>query len=284
MESKTRFTDELKLFESIIAFGNKLVNWEKEIPTIIEYKFPIIVQLSRTIEIVKAIKTLIESNEYSTILILLRSQIESYLYLSYLLEEDTINRCLAYNYWHILEEKKGYEKATPGTEMNKQLLNSIQKDKNNNISLSFSFSDYSEKIKELEGKISLPIYAIIQSKVEELKRKKTRRPNWYQYFNEKNENIKELAYSLELQAAYEGEYRYNSKSTHSNDAHASYFERELENYENTVIECVIESSHFIIQIYKTYIEKRQNDKIQELNAWFYGEIESLRSRIIEKLG
>lgn len=283
MESKQDFIEESKLFESIIAFGNKLTNWEMERPEIIEYKSPIIVQLNRTIEIIKAIKILVENNEPSTILILLRSQIESYFYLSYLLEDDTINRCLAYNYWHILESKKGFEKATPGTETNKQLSNSIKKDKNDGISLSANFADYLEKIKELEGKLNLPIFTTVRNKVGELKKKEIKRPKWYQYFNEKNINIKELAYNLGLHAAYEGGYRYNSMSTHSNDAHASYFEREKENHANTVIECVVESSHFAIQLYKDYIEKRQKDKMQELSVWFYDDIESLRSKIIEKL-
>lgn len=281
MKSKSAFEDELKLFESIIAFGKKLVNWEEERPEIIEFKFPIIVQLNRTIEIVKAIKILIENKEYSTILILLRSQIESYFYLSYLLEDEIENRCLAYNYWHIFDSKKGYERATSGTETNKQLSKSIQKDKNIGISLSENFADYSEKIKELEKKLSLPIFSVVRNKAEELKSNKIKRPNWYQYFNEKNKNIKELAYNLGLHAAYESAYRYNSKSTHSNDAHASYLENGI--HTNMVIECVVESSHFTILLYKDYIEKRQKDKMNDLSDWFYDEIESVRSKIIKKL-
>jgi hypothetical protein len=199
------------------------------------------------------------------------------------LEDDTINRCLAYNYWHILEEKKGYEKATSGTESNKQLSKSIQKDKNDGISLSAHFVDYSEKIKELEEKLNLPIFTSVRNKVEELKNKKIKKLNWYQYFNEKNINIKELASNIELHAACEGGYRYNSRSTHSNDAHVSYLEREKENHASMVNKCVVESSHFTIQLYKACIEERHKDKMQELSDWFYDEIESVRSKIIENL-
>ena len=287
--ASSELMEESKLIEKLLIFGTNLLKWEMDSAKEAA-KFPLIFQLRRTLEILDSIQILIKHSNSSTLMILLRSQIESFFYIEYLIREETQKRGIAYNYWHLKEMAKNYERLIPGTELYKQLQSHFRKDTSGNFQFDISSVDPEKSFSEIQSILNNEIFFDIKEEENRLKAENIKNPKWYQFYNPKNCSLKELSSSLGFNGLYEGSYRLNSRSTHGNDSHEGYFKYkpegkiELFNIRTPVmtLDCTKESSHYALTLYQDYIEKRLPEYSDEFNSWFNTEIEKLRGKILER--
>lgn len=153
---------------------------------------------------IKTLKTLFEVNQLDAINIILRSAFEGYVYLSFILEKDTVNRAKAYAYKNKIEEikilKSLTENNSTGKKMRKYIGRSIEE-----INVM-----YSQIITE-------DSYKKMQNKYKELYSSKELKKFWYD-FDDKTKSFEQLCIKMDMEEKYSLIYRLFSKDVHSNRA------------------------------------------------------------------
>lgn len=281
--------EQSNLIEKLVIFGTNLLSWELESKEK-SGKFALIFLLRRTLEILDSISILIKNSTSSTLMILIRSQIECFFYIEFILRENTKQRGISYTYWHLKDFKKIYEKLSPGYEQSKQIQGIFSEDTSGNIELDSPPLNLQDILNDINFRLNNEIYSEIKEEEKRLRSLKIKTPKWYQYYNQDINSIEKLASSLGCGALYEVNYRLTSRSTHGNDSHEGYFDYNADKTINLYnirtpvmsLDCTIESSHFALKLYQSYIEKRLPECSDFFNNWFNDEIQELREMILDK--
>jgi len=213
-----------------------------------------------------------------------------FFYIEFILRENTNQRGIAYTYWHLKDLKKIYEKINPGSDQNKQIQDIFSKDTSGNTQLDSPPIDLQNILNDINLRLNNAIYSEIKEEEKRLRTLKIKAPKWYQHYNQDINSIEKLASSLGCGALYEVNYRLTSRSTHGNDSHEGHFDYNADKTINLYnirtpvmsLDCTIESSHFALTMYQSYIEKRLPEYSDFFNNWFNEEIQELREMILDK--
>ena len=282
--------EQSKLIKELLIFGTNLLDWELK-SSEKSAKFPLIFLIRRTLEILDSISILIRNSNSSTLMMLLRVQIELFFYIEYLIRENTKVRGNCHNYWHLKELKKSYKRLDANTELGKQFLSTHKKDKSSNTQLDLPSSSFLEKkLTDINRRLDHKMYSEIMEEEKRLKGLNIKKPKWYQYYNENTGNIEKLASCLDFHSLYEVNYRLTSRSIHGIDSYEGVFHYNSDgtldicNIREPVmsLDCAIESSHFALSLYKSYIERRLPKYSNIFNNWFNTRIQDLRQKYLNE--
>ena len=174
---------------------------------------PSIMLFRNTIELIGSISTLLINFYSEPARIILRTLLESSLYIEYMSQEETPKRSLSFLICHYHDKLNSYYTLLPDSQQNKQMKKKLEKDeylKEIKIEDSELLNFH---IKNLEDLIKTDLYNEVEKEYKRIKKIKKGKPVWYELFNGPN-SIEKLAYHLNKGSLYEFIYRDLSKRTH----------------------------------------------------------------------
>jgi hypothetical protein len=203
--------------EEVVNFGTHVIQWELNEAKGGDENIPIAMILRNILDMLDATSILVKSSSIDPCKALLRTTLESFFGLEYILESDTKSRALAFLVCHYQKELKMLNKLDPHHQSNVQLKHKLQVDR------SVSKSGELPKVKDVKNAIenvnrilALPIYKETLSKYTELQELGIKSPKWYNLYS-KIKNIDQLASYLNRQYLYEIMYRFLSEIVHGSD-------------------------------------------------------------------
>jgi hypothetical protein len=201
------------LIDSVVNFGTHLIKWEVEKELDDKENIVHILFLKNILELADGISILVKKSSIEPSKILLRSMLENFFQLEYLLEKDTENRAQCFIVWKLLKDVKFYEKLNLNTQEGKQFRAAFNNDKfikNYNITSRF---DYLEGKATIDKLLKIPKHIPI---IEEYRRAKLKNKNlkWFS-LHDGPKNIAELATVLKHNNSYEIFYREFSENVHA---------------------------------------------------------------------
>lgn len=203
--------------EEVVNFGTHLLNWDIERTNGGDENLPIAMIFRHIVELTDSISILVGKSAIDASKPLLRSALESYLNLKYMLAEDSKSRALAFLVCNYHKELKFLEKLDPN---NKADYGQLQTKIKNEQTLQFEFelphiSGSVNRIAQLEKLLSLPIYQDAENEYQRL-RSQMKNPEWYRFWNGPA-RIEALADSVGHSMLYELLYRNWSGAIHGTD-------------------------------------------------------------------
>jgi len=175
---------------------------------------PIVMLFRNSIELVGSISSLLINLYSEPAKIILRTLLESTLYIEYLTQKDTARRSLSFLICQYHNKLNGYKKFDLKTQQGKQFKKQLEKDE---FLENYEFKDQKLlqfHINNLESLVKLDLYSEVEVEYQRLKKlNPKRKPVWYEFF-EGPKSIEKLAYELKLGSIYEIIYRNLSKGTH----------------------------------------------------------------------
>ena len=178
---------------------------------------PLIMFFRNSIELIGSISSL-NVNFYSEpSKIILRTLLETMLYIDFITKKDSSRRSLSFLICQYHEKLNGYKKLDPNREQGK-LFHEQLKDDEFLKSYEFQRQDLLKaQIDNLESLIKNDLYKEVEKEYQRVKSKNPRRkPVWYELFGGPK-SIEKLAYHLKVGSLYEIIYRNLSKGTHGNN-------------------------------------------------------------------
>lgn len=263
--------------EKIVNFGTHLIDWyientnnehgDKHLPTLLF--------LRNFVELVDSSTILIRKSSIDPCKVILRSILETYFNLEYLLKENSEQRAYCFLGWHSMQKLKFYRKLDKKKQEGKQLASQIKKDK---TSQNFEFGNIpflEEAIKNLESLFNKEEYVPIMQELNRLKQNGEKNPIWYRLFNGPR-NIVELANEIKLSGLYELLYRFWSDSSHGVDILDGKIIRNNEDgidiYQIRFPKDAQIVSNYIasisIMVYKLIIYKKLVHKKNDFETWY----------------
>jgi hypothetical protein len=175
---------------------------------------PIIMLFRNSIELVGSISSLLINLYSEPAKIILRTLLESTLYIEYLTLKDSKRRSLSFLICQYHEKLNGYKKFNMKTQQGKQFDKQLEEDE---FLKGYEFKDQKllqSHIENLESLVKLELYSKVEREYRRLKNLNPRRkPVWYEFFGGPK-SIEKLAYELKLGSIYEIIYRSLSKGSH----------------------------------------------------------------------
>jgi hypothetical protein len=204
-----------KTIDEIVNFGSTiLVNTSNK--NIDEYlKITVIAFLRNILEILDSISLLLKNSSVSPCDILLRTLLESYLYLKYILQSEPEKKALAYYYCESQNLIRSNEKVDPTSQSGKEFFKKLQNDELLKNIMPIQL-DYQNQISDMKNTLAKNEFKVIEIEYKHLKKIKKGNPKWYSLFSGPD-RIETLADRVNLSGIYEIFYRVFSKSTHSSD-------------------------------------------------------------------
>ena len=205
-----------KLAQEFVHFGTHVFKWLIEESNGGEENLPLPLIFRDQLDKADAISILIKESSIDPSKILLRSVLESYLYIDYLLEKNTLDRSMALLVYNKKKELKFYNKFKSGHAENTKFLKNIEKDK---LVPSIDLPSDSEVNLAIERKnkiLQLPQYRKACIEYERVESAGRKNPNWYSLFNGPSD-FEQLASYLNLSFYYDILYRKWSGSVHGTD-------------------------------------------------------------------
>jgi hypothetical protein len=286
----SRILDKFSIkIEETVNLGSNILSWEIERNKRGDENLPIILFLRNYLEQLDACSILIKNSISEPTHILIRTALENFFYIEYLLEQDFARRSLSFLVWNAYREKAYYEKADGKSPAYQDLVETYAKDKIVSNSQPIVLPNV-EKLKQKKNELlELPLYKEVSE--EFLKKKEKRnRPEWYSLFNGPN-TIKELADHLKYPAFYKILYQSLSSSTHGtniiqgkivadkNNSISVYQIRLPLNFEFLTNFCITLS----FNLYFDFVSKRLPDKVNDVKNWYLGLkpfLDSLKTKLI----
>lgn len=151
----------------------------------------------------KSLKILIENENFDSNDIVMRSAFEAYVYLFFILEDDTEKRARAYAYKNKVEEIKLFEQMTEGSRKGNAIRGYL------GITL--------EEVLANNPQINSEYIIRIKEKYENLFSPKEMKKTWFDFDN-KTKNFEQLCTKMGMEVEYNLIYRIFSKDVHSNRA------------------------------------------------------------------
>ncbi len=211
-ESNQKAFDYLhQLISDAVTLGCDLMNEDRIIPHRGgPENIPPVVIFRHFIDVVDSIGILIKAGSGDTPKVFLRSALESLLYLEYIFQDNTWDRCLAYMVKEIHREINVIKKYVK--------MNSVLRDNGYTGELPFRERESEVLINEKNQLLSTPLYRDIDLQFAEMKKnsKGHRDIKWYQLESNAN-SVEQLAAKLGYMDIYEVFYRKWSSGIHSTD-------------------------------------------------------------------
>lgn len=251
----------------IIAFDIETVRGEDEI-------LPPILFLRNFLEYTDACSILVKQSSIEPCNTILRTLLENFLYIEYLLEKQTYERSLCFIVWNAFENKKIFLSMDGKSDPYKRMETAYKKDKLFHDQKPFVLPDIELRIRNNEKLLELGKYKSTVSEYIRTKKKLNRTPYWYNLFDGPL-NIEKLADRLGFNTYYEILYRGLSTSTHGTAIIQGKIAKNV-NYgvdihqirlpigAQTITTFCINLSTYL---FKTYIHKRLPNEINEFNGW-----------------
>jgi len=202
--------------DEMVAFGAQILAWElgkKGDDT----DLPPILFLRNLLENADAIGILIRHSSIEPCKILLRTALENYCSIEYLVQDPAKSkqRALCFMVWNYVEHGKWLIKSDKTSREFRELKANYLKDKLMKNSEPLIVEDAKTKILGLEELLNTEPYKMIKEEYD-LKHSKKRNPAWYSLYGGPD-SVSGLALNVELPALYEVLYRGWSHSTHGNN-------------------------------------------------------------------
>lgn len=235
---------------------------------------PILLFFRNYLEQLDACSILIKYSSIESVNNLLRTALENFLYIEYLLEKDTKRRSLSFIVWNTYKTISNYEKADGKSKAYLDLVESykidkivsnfkppilpdIEKDKKNSVDF-LTQPEYKEISHEFKNRLG-----------------KRKRIEWYSLFGGPN-NIRELANYLKYPAFYDILYQSFSSSTHGTNIIKGKITSDVNNratiYQIRLplnIEPLISFSILLsFHLYNDFTTKRHPDKVDLVKNWY----------------
>lgn len=150
-------------------------------------------------------------------IMLLRSLLEAYWYIGYILEKDTVQRSRSLYYKKLVHNSKWMKRSQQNSDANTEFVNNLKKS-SIEFDASRLFGAYdSSKLDEVLKLMESNAYSDIAIEYKAAKKRNGREPQWYSLFGGPN-NIRDLAYGLGDAWLYELVYTTTSNSIHPVDS------------------------------------------------------------------
>lgn len=265
------FSDWLR---EIVNFGSNLAFWDIKAVVGGDEILPPILFLRNFLEYIDACSVLVRQSCIEPCNTILRTILENFLYIEYLLEERTIERSRCFLVWNAFENKKLYLSMDGKSDPYKKIEAAFKRDKLLNDQKPYVLPGIEKNIKNNDLLLKAEENELIVEEYFRTKNKLNKNPNWYSLYNGPR-NIEKLAERLGFITYYEILYRGLSSSTHGTsiiqgkvtrniDKGIDIYQIRLPTGAQTVTSlCVTLST----SLFKTYIQKRLSDKKSDFEAW-----------------
>jgi hypothetical protein len=259
----------------MVNFGSNLIKWDVEIVRGEEEILPPILFLRNYLEYLDACSILMKQSSIEPSKSILRTLLENFLSIEYLLAEKNHERSLSFLVWNSFENRKLLLSMDGKSENYKKLQSAFQKDKLFNDISALVFPNIESGIKNNEELMKSEKY---KTTVKEYYRTKNKlggkNPFWYSLYDGPLK-IEKLAYNLGFNVYYELLYRIFSSSTHGNEIMQGkiaknkqkgidIFQIRLSTGSKNIISFCIALTTYL---FKTYINRRLPTKKEEFDSW-----------------
>jgi hypothetical protein len=260
--------------EEIVNFGSNIVSWDIEKARGEEEILPPILFLRNFLEYTDACSILVKQSSIEPCNSMLRTVLENFLSLEYLLQEKKHERSLCFIVWNAFENKQIFQSMDRNSVSYKRIEDAFNKDKIFHGIKPFALPDIELRIKNNERLLEYDKYKSTVSEFFRTKKNSNKNPNWYSLYNGPR-NVEQLADRLGFNAYYEILYRGLSSSTHGTsiiqgkvtrniDYGVDIHQIRLPASAQTVTTLCINLSTYL---FKTYIHKRLPNKIRDFDDW-----------------
>ena len=208
--------------DEIVSYGTQVIHWAAHNPKFDEpyLDLPVLLLTRHIVELADSISILVKQSSIDPCKILLRSALETMLYIKFIAEQKSKDRCIAYMHNYIINKKNEYSRFKRGTKLHNEFQGIIKNDQ----LIMDGFNPFSKdlddqlqkKIENLDRLILKPIFTVTKKEFNRIKKKLNRRPPWYSLYNGAS-NIAKLADLLKHRYLYEVVYRKWSNSVHASD-------------------------------------------------------------------
>ena len=188
--------------DQLVNFGSNIIAWDMERDEDgSDEDLPPILFLRNFIEEIDAISILVRKSSIDSCNNLLRTALENFFSICYLIEKDSEQRSMAFLVCNALNNRKKIEKADGTSEEFKRMARILKKDKlvgNTNPIIIPNAHEHLENNKQL---LDLPKYKTVKNEYDLTKKRLKRKPAWYSLFNGPT-NLELLAENLGYPAIY----------------------------------------------------------------------------------
>ena len=260
--------------EEIINFGSNIVLWDIEKAKGEDEILPPILFLRNFLEYIDACAILVKQSSTEPCNSILRTLLENFLSLEYLLQEKIHERSLCYIVWNAFHNKQLFLSMDGKSESYKKIESAYKKDKIFHDQKPFILQDIDIRLKNNERLLNLDKYKSTVNEYIRTKKSLKKTPNWFSLYNGPR-NIEQLANKLGFNAYYEILYRELSSSTHGTAIIQGKIARNI-NYGVDIYQIRLPTGAQTITtfclnlstyLYKSYIHKRLSEKIYDFKAW-----------------
>jgi hypothetical protein len=274
--------------DEMVNFGSNLIKWDVEIARGEEEILPPILFLRNYLEYLDACSMLMKQSSIEPCNSILRTLLENFLSIEYLLAEKTHERSLSFLVWNTFENRKRLLSMDGKSENYKKLQSAFQKDKIFKDISAFVFPNIETGIKNNEELVKSEKYKTTAKEYYRTKSKLGgKNPSWYSLYDGPS-NIEKLADNLGFNVYYELLYRNFYSSTHGNEIIqgkiAKNEQKGIDIFQirlstgakNTISFCIGLTTY----LFKTYVYRRVPTKKEEFDSWaqtiipIYKELES----------
>jgi hypothetical protein len=272
------------LIDETRAFGTHVLQWHMDSAVGGDDVVPISLSIRHILELMGAVSSCVKNANIDPCKIVLRAMLESFLGLTYMLQNDTRRRAFAFLAVEAHQRLKHLRMLDLSTEEGKKYLSLVRDDEN-----ASSFSprispemiataiNNAEEFLQTEG-VGEALTEIINLK----KTKKKRNPNWYSLYGGPA-NLEELATTVGHQLLYAFFYRYWSRSTHGIDViqgklgrsasgRPGIFQLEIPTDAQALTQI---TATLALATYRLVLTKYSPSKIADLDKWYQSEIRNM---------
>jgi hypothetical protein len=280
------------ILDELVNYGTQVVHWASNNPKFMkpDLDVPLVLLSRHVLELVDSISILVKKSSIDPCKVLLRSALESMLYIKFITAERSEDRCKAYLVSYIKNKKNDYLKYRIGSQINESFKKKIADDQLIKEGLNPFTKELDElvklKIKNLDEWISKPIFSETITEYNRLRKKYKRKPPWY-LLNGGAESIEKLAGLLKYQYLYEAVYRNWSEFAHASDVItgriAAGGEGKSAFYQirmgNDIITIALFTVNIILTSYRELISFIVPEMLSNYSRWYESEIKESFLRI-----
>ena len=260
--------------EEIVNFGSNILSWDIEEARGEEEILPPILFLRNFLEYTDACSILVKQSSIEPCNSMLRTLLENFLSLEFLLQEKKYERSLCFIVWNAFENRQIFLSMDRNSVSYKRIEDAFKKDKIFHNLKPFALPDIELRIKNNERLLEYDKYKSTVNEFIRTKKNSNKNPNWYSLYHGPR-NIEQLADRLGFNAYYEILYRGLSSSTHGTaiiqgkvtrniDYSVDIHQIRLPTGAQTMTALCFNLSTYL---FKTYIHKRLPNKISDFDNW-----------------
>jgi hypothetical protein len=260
--------------EEMVNFGSNIISWDIENIRGEEEILPPLLFLRNYLEYIDACSILIKQSSIEPCNSILRTLLENFLSIEYLLDEKTKERSLSFLVWNAFENRKLLLSMDGKSEYFKKIQTAFKKDKVFKDIPAFVLPNIEQGVQNNQELLKSDKYKNTVSEYERTKKKLSKNPNWYSLY-EGPLTMEKLADNLRFNVYYEMLYRTLSSSTHgtaiiqgkiarNKDKGIDIFQIRLSTGAKNVVSFSINLTSFL---FKTYVLKRIPTKKVEFDTW-----------------